>query len=178
LRPTPFDYDAAIAELHRLTGGDDQALEWAIPVCLGPAHEPCSPHHAVELLARVRYEDPHCPHDTPLGKDASASHNRSAATAAGAPRGRGRRPPTPHTAGAWHATSSQRSASGRSQCRPGRATGARRCAGTDAGAAPGRPAWASRRRSIITSPHSVRRPRFPSQSHGSSASLWRARARR
>jgi len=52
-----FD-DAAIAELRGLAAGDDQALEQAIRACLAQPAPLAIRHRAIELLARVRYEDP------------------------------------------------------------------------------------------------------------------------
>jgi hypothetical protein len=53
-----FDDDAAMAELRRLADGDDHALEQAIPACLAQPASLATRHRAIELLARVRYEDP------------------------------------------------------------------------------------------------------------------------
>jgi hypothetical protein len=52
-----FDDDAAMAELRGLAGGDNQALERAIPVCLAQPASLATRRRAIELLARVRYED-------------------------------------------------------------------------------------------------------------------------
>jgi hypothetical protein len=52
-----FDGDAAMAELRGLAGGDDQALERAIPVCLAQPASLATRRRAIELLARIRYED-------------------------------------------------------------------------------------------------------------------------
>jgi hypothetical protein len=51
-----FD-DDAVTELRRLAGGDNQALEHAIPVCLAQPASLATRRRAIELLARVRYED-------------------------------------------------------------------------------------------------------------------------
>jgi hypothetical protein len=59
------DDAAGILELHRLADGDNQALERAIQVCLAQPASLAMRHHAIELLARVRYEDPPAPHDRP-----------------------------------------------------------------------------------------------------------------
>jgi hypothetical protein len=50
--------DAAMAELRHLAGDDHQALEQAIRTCLARPASLASRHRAIELLARVRYEDP------------------------------------------------------------------------------------------------------------------------
>jgi hypothetical protein len=56
-----FDDHAAMAELRGLAGGDDQALERAIPVCLAQPASLAIRRRAIELLARVRYEDEDLP---------------------------------------------------------------------------------------------------------------------
>jgi hypothetical protein len=53
-----IDDDDAIAELRRLAHGVNQALEQAIRTCLAQPASLATRHHAIELLARVRYEDP------------------------------------------------------------------------------------------------------------------------
>jgi hypothetical protein len=53
-----FDDDVAIAELRGLAGRNDQALEQAIRTCLAQPASLATRHRAIELLARVRYEDP------------------------------------------------------------------------------------------------------------------------
>jgi len=53
-----FDDGAAMAELRSLAEGDNHALERAIPVCLAQPASLAIRHLAIELLARVRYEDP------------------------------------------------------------------------------------------------------------------------
>jgi hypothetical protein len=52
-----FDDDAAMAELRGLSDGDDQALDQAIRTCLAQPASLATRHRAIELLARVRYED-------------------------------------------------------------------------------------------------------------------------
>jgi hypothetical protein len=52
-----FDDDAAMAELRDLAGDDEQALEQAIRTCLAQPASLATRHRAIELLARVRYED-------------------------------------------------------------------------------------------------------------------------
>jgi hypothetical protein len=52
-----FDDDAALAELRGLAAGDEEALEQAIRACLAQPANLTTRHHAIELLARVRYED-------------------------------------------------------------------------------------------------------------------------
>jgi hypothetical protein len=56
-----FDDDTAMVELRQLAGDDDQALEQAIRICLGEPASLATRHRAIELLARVRYEDPLAP---------------------------------------------------------------------------------------------------------------------
>ncbi len=53
-----FDDDAAMAELRGLAAGDEQALERAIRTCLAQPASLAIRHRAIELLARVRYENP------------------------------------------------------------------------------------------------------------------------
>jgi hypothetical protein len=53
-----FDDDAAIAELRQLAGGDDHALEQAIPMCLAQPASLAIRRRAIEFLARIRYENP------------------------------------------------------------------------------------------------------------------------
>lgn len=53
-----FDDDAAVAELRDLAQGNQQALEPAIRACLARPASLAIRHRAIELLARVRYEDP------------------------------------------------------------------------------------------------------------------------
>jgi hypothetical protein len=52
-----FDDNAAIAELRGLAAGDEEALEQAIRACLVQPANLATRHRAIELLARVRYED-------------------------------------------------------------------------------------------------------------------------
>jgi hypothetical protein len=52
-----FDDDVAIAELRSLADADDGALEQAIRACLAQPATLATRHRAIELLARVRYED-------------------------------------------------------------------------------------------------------------------------
>jgi hypothetical protein len=56
-----LDDDMAMAELRDLAGDDDQALERAIRDCLAQRADLATRHRAIELLARVRYEDPPAP---------------------------------------------------------------------------------------------------------------------
>jgi hypothetical protein len=56
-----LDEDAAIAELRRLADDNNEALEQAIPVCLAQPTSLATRHSAIQLLARVRYEDPALP---------------------------------------------------------------------------------------------------------------------
>jgi hypothetical protein len=56
-----FDDDAAMAELRNLAANDTQALEQAIRTCLAQPASLATRHRAIELLARVRYEDPPAP---------------------------------------------------------------------------------------------------------------------
>jgi len=46
-----------MAELRRLAGGDNQALEQAIRTCLAQSASLATRRRAIELLARVRWED-------------------------------------------------------------------------------------------------------------------------
>jgi hypothetical protein len=57
LATNAFDDDAPMAELRALACGDDQALERAIRICLAQPASLATRHRAIELLARVRYED-------------------------------------------------------------------------------------------------------------------------
>jgi hypothetical protein len=50
--------DVAVAELRDLASGEHDALEKAIRTCLAKPASLATRHHAIELLARVRYEDP------------------------------------------------------------------------------------------------------------------------
>jgi hypothetical protein len=52
-----FDDAAAMTELRGLAAGDDQALEQAIRACLAQPASLATRRRAIELLARVRYED-------------------------------------------------------------------------------------------------------------------------
>jgi hypothetical protein len=52
------DDAAAMEDLRRLAHGDDHALEHAIRTCLAQPASLATRHRAIELLARVRYEDP------------------------------------------------------------------------------------------------------------------------
>jgi hypothetical protein len=52
-----LDDDAALAELRDLAGDDYQALEQAIRICLAQPASLAIRHRAIELLARVRYEE-------------------------------------------------------------------------------------------------------------------------
>ena len=52
-----FDDDVAMAELRSLSVGDEQSLEQAIRTCLAQPASLATRHRAIELLARVRYED-------------------------------------------------------------------------------------------------------------------------
>jgi hypothetical protein len=53
-----FDDHAAMAQLRHLAADDNQALEQAIRTCLAQPASLATRHRAIELLARVRYEDP------------------------------------------------------------------------------------------------------------------------
>jgi hypothetical protein len=57
LATNAFDDEAAIVELRDLAGYDGQALEQAIRTCLAQPASLAVRHRAIELLARVRYED-------------------------------------------------------------------------------------------------------------------------
>jgi hypothetical protein len=52
------DDDAAMTELRHLAADDNQALEQAIRTCLAQPASLATRHRAIELIARVRYEDP------------------------------------------------------------------------------------------------------------------------
>lgn len=52
------DDDAAMAELRDLAHGDNHVLEQAIRTCLAQPAGLAVRHRAIELLARVRYENP------------------------------------------------------------------------------------------------------------------------
>ena len=52
-----YDDDTAIAELCGLAVGDEEALEQAMRACLARPASLATRHRAIELLARVRYED-------------------------------------------------------------------------------------------------------------------------
>jgi hypothetical protein len=56
-----FDDNAAMAELRGLATGDGRALEQAMKASLAQPASLASRHRAIELLARVRYEDPVTP---------------------------------------------------------------------------------------------------------------------
>jgi hypothetical protein len=56
-----FDDEVATAQLRRLAGGDQQALEQAIPACLAEPAGLAARRRAIEFLARIRYEDPPAP---------------------------------------------------------------------------------------------------------------------
>ena len=60
-----FEDDVAMAELRDLADGDHDSLEQAIRTCLAQPASLATRHRAIELLARVRYEDPHLPPGTP-----------------------------------------------------------------------------------------------------------------
>jgi hypothetical protein len=55
------DDAAATTEFRTLAAGDNQALEGAIRTCLAQPVSLAIRHRAIELLARVRYEDPPAP---------------------------------------------------------------------------------------------------------------------
>jgi hypothetical protein len=57
LATVAFDDDVAMAELGDLAQGDAQALEHAIRASLAQPVGLAIRHRAIELLARVRYED-------------------------------------------------------------------------------------------------------------------------
>jgi hypothetical protein len=46
-----------MAELRSLVSGDNHALERAIPLCLARPVSLATRHRAIELLARIRYEE-------------------------------------------------------------------------------------------------------------------------
>jgi len=52
-----FDNDGAEEELRQLAGGNIEALDRAMPVCLAQSASLATRRRAIELLARVRYED-------------------------------------------------------------------------------------------------------------------------
>jgi hypothetical protein len=52
-----FDDDMAMVELRQLAAGDEPSLEQAIRTCLAQPANLATRHRAIELLARVRYED-------------------------------------------------------------------------------------------------------------------------
>src|SRR6266508_6338295 len=52
-----FSWPPTMAELRRLAGGDNQALEQAIRTCLAQSASLATRRRAIELLARVRWED-------------------------------------------------------------------------------------------------------------------------
>jgi hypothetical protein len=56
-----FDDEAAMSELRNLARGDEQALEQAMKTCLAWPVSLAIRDRAIELLARVRYEDPQPP---------------------------------------------------------------------------------------------------------------------
>jgi hypothetical protein len=56
-----FDGDVAMAKLRGLARGDKKALEQSIRTCLAQPASLATRHRAIELLARVRYEDPRAP---------------------------------------------------------------------------------------------------------------------
>lgn len=56
-----FDDAVATAQLRRLAGGDQQALERAIPACLAQPASLAARRRAIECLVRIRYEDPPAP---------------------------------------------------------------------------------------------------------------------
>jgi hypothetical protein len=51
-----FDDDQAVAELRRLAGGNDQALDQAITACMAQPTSLSARRWAIELLARALYE--------------------------------------------------------------------------------------------------------------------------
>jgi hypothetical protein len=53
-----LDDDAAMAELRHLAADDNQALQQAIRTCLAQPASLAIRHRAIELLARIRYENP------------------------------------------------------------------------------------------------------------------------
>jgi hypothetical protein len=60
-----FDDDVAVTELRGLAQGDGPALERAMQVSLAQPISLVIRHRAIELLARVRYEDPSLPREMP-----------------------------------------------------------------------------------------------------------------
>jgi hypothetical protein len=56
-----FDDNIAMAELCQLAGDNNQELERAIRTCLAQPASLATRHRAIELLARVRYQDPPVP---------------------------------------------------------------------------------------------------------------------
>jgi len=52
-----FDDDSAEAELRQLASGNIEALDRAMPACLAQPASLATRRRAIELLARVRYED-------------------------------------------------------------------------------------------------------------------------
>jgi hypothetical protein len=56
-----FDDQPAMAELRDLADGDNDALEQSIKACLAQSISLATRHCAIELLARVRYEEPPAP---------------------------------------------------------------------------------------------------------------------
>jgi hypothetical protein len=52
-----FDDEAAMAELRDLAADDERAIEQAIRSSLAQPTSLATRHRAIELLARVRYED-------------------------------------------------------------------------------------------------------------------------
>jgi hypothetical protein len=52
-----FDDDVAEAKLRQLAGGNIEALDRAISACLAQSASLATRRRAIELLARVRYED-------------------------------------------------------------------------------------------------------------------------
>jgi hypothetical protein len=56
-----FDDNPAMAELRQLADDNNQALEQAIRTCLAQPASLATRHRAIELLARVRYENPPAP---------------------------------------------------------------------------------------------------------------------
>lgn len=57
LATNTLDDAAAMTELRGLADGDNQALEQAIRICLAQPTSLATRRYAIELLARVRYED-------------------------------------------------------------------------------------------------------------------------
>jgi hypothetical protein len=57
LATNAFDDDTAMAKLRGLAAGHEQSLEQANMTCLAQPASLASRHRAIELLARVRYED-------------------------------------------------------------------------------------------------------------------------